>query len=96
MSRCWHSIAHTNEGKYFLDEKRLDLSLNSFYVRTFPVVNAYHKASPQTFVLPVLHSKLIDASLKTYKESWHPSGCLGDEAWQTCSRHSYWVVAAHI
>lgn len=89
MFCCWHSIAHTNEGKHFLGKQRLDLSFNSFYVRTFPVVIAYHKASPQTFVLAVLHSKLIDASSKTYKDSWHPSGCLGDEVWHTCSRHSY-------
>lgn len=96
MSHFWHSIAHTNEGKYFKGKQQLDLSLNLFYVRTFPVVNAYHKTSPQTFMLAVLYSKLIYASSKTYKESWHPSGYLGDEVWQPCSRHSSWVVSAHI
>lgn len=57
-----------------MGKQQLDLSLNSFYVRIFPVVNAYHKTSLQTFTLAVLYSKLIDASSKTYKESWHPSG----------------------
>lgn len=96
MSHWWHSIAHTNEGKYFMGKQQLDLSLNLYYACTFPVVNAYHKTSPQTFMLAVLYSKLINASSKTYKESWHPSGFLGDEVWQPCMRHSSWVVSAHI
>ncbi len=72
------------------------MSHHCHYVCTFPVVNVYHKASQQTFVLAVLHWKLINASSKTYKEPWHPLVCLGDKVWQTCSRHSSWIVSAHI